>query len=129
MPKTYIIPSTYVPTLVKVNAVASLCKNSSAPDFFHYNGFKYIVTGFVGAGDAKNYKCFYAMLAVPLAHYRGSLTPMRYDDASNAVHEGKRERGYYAMMVNVKGANYVMVEDVEFHIEKNETWILELCWE
>ena len=116
MQKTITIPSTYVPTLLKVNAVASLCKNSTAPDFFHYNGFRYIVTGFVGAGDGKGYESFSAMQAIPISQYKGTVPPMLYDEAFYEVLEGKRERGYHAMIVNVRGANYVMTESVTFNI-------------
>lgn len=114
------IPLAYISTMEKILAVQTIANKSSAPGLLQWKGSKYVITGFMGAGDGKTYKCFYGNRVIPKKQYNGDVPPMIYDDAVEAAYKGERPRGYYGCILFVGIEEYVITESVTFVFDEEK---------
>lgn len=84
------------------------CSNGSV----NFNNEMYIITG--SMSDINGYISFWAIKAVPLSAYNGSLKPLKRDDHLIDRLEGNREVGYDGMLIMNEGKEVVLTGETIF---------------
>lgn len=69
---------------------------------------RYIITGVVSSGNDGLIE-LWGNRFVPLESYAGDLKPLTYWEYQNEVNQGKRERGYNALITVCDNARVVMI--------------------
>jgi len=71
------------------------------------NGESFVITG--GGGDGNGgWSFFWAMRAIPLKDYSGSLKPLSYNDHHYERLEGRRKTGYDGILISSDGQKVVL---------------------
>lgn len=101
--------------IISKEAFEKFYKTGNLEDFykdkakaFEYEGEKYVYTGSVSG------RLISARKAVLKENYKGDVEPMYCSDHTAAVLDGKRERGYYARLVNIDRIPHVLTDKVDF---------------